>query len=55
MKIFIWLFYLPIKSWIYFWGLIWRLSEYSDISLGRLGPFVFKQMLKYDGKAIKLK
>lgn len=35
-----------MSSWIY--GIIWRLSEWSGIGLGRFAPYVFHQMIGGD-------
>lgn len=35
------------------WGLIWRLSEFCGIGLGRFAPFVFERMIGSKGHRIK--
>ena len=45
MKFLIKIFYLPLKLWCFCWSQIWDLSENTGISLGRLGPWVFAQIL----------
>lgn len=35
------------------WRLIWNFSEWSGISLGRFGPFVFERMIGAKGEKIE--
>jgi hypothetical protein len=40
------------KPWRDLWGLVWFLSEFTGIGLGRFAPWVFGQMIGRKGKRV---
>lgn len=42
-----------MKVWQKFWGLVWQLSEATNIGLGRFAPWVFEQMIGCSKKEVK--
>ena len=45
IKYIIWIYYFPLKLWQLGWNVVWNMSEFTGIGLGRLAPWVFAQMI----------
>lgn len=43
-----------MNAWRFLWTQVWNLSEWSGISLGRIGPWVFHQMIGCDHKMSRI-
>lgn len=39
-----------MNAWSFLWSQVWSFSEWSGISLGGIGPWVFHQMIGCDRK-----
>lgn len=44
-----------LNLWKLLWGMVWALSEFTGIGLGRFAPWVFHQMIGSDVSVSKIK
>ena len=45
LRTIIWIYYFPLKLWQLSWSIVWNISEFTGIGLGRLAPWIFAQMI----------